>query len=195
MSVQTSLYNWDVAVFKAIHLGWHSPALDPVFLAFTCLGDGWYLTAICFAALIARKTRPLFWPMITSLVLGGIAGADLLKAIISRERPSLLPFAAPQEAWKYNSFPSGHTASAFAVATTFLLFVQETELEPYGWAAIALAAGVGLSRIYRGIHWPTDVIGGALCGVAFGIATYLAFKAAGYTGTASETRPSERKRA
>lgn len=187
-----SLYRLDVAVFRAIHVGWHRVWLDPVFLVLTCFGDGWYQTALVFLTLASPVTRRYFWPLIASLVLGGIAGADLLKALITRERPSLLPFSHPQEAWKYNSFPSGHTTSAFAIAATLFLLTRATKHAWWGPASLVLAAFVGLSRIYRGVHWPSDVIGGVFCGVAFGAATYAVFIACGYS--VEPSTPSERKR-
>jgi undecaprenyl-diphosphatase len=178
--IAPNIYNWDLTVFKAIHIGWHSSLLDPFFLLCTCFGDGGWQTVIVLVFLISPMTRRYFWPLLASLVFGGIAGADLIKALLPRDRPSLLSFAHPQEAWKYTSFPSGHTTSAFAIAVTLTLITHGTKRAWWGYLALGISVLVGISRIYRGVHWPTDVIGGLFCGTAFGILVYLAFKRAGY---------------
>jgi undecaprenyl-diphosphatase len=63
------------------------------------------------------------------------------------------------------SFPSGHTATAFAAATVLALFHPRLR-----WPALALAAVVGLSRVYLGVHFWADVVVGAVFGVVIGVA-------------------------
>jgi undecaprenyl-diphosphatase len=181
-----AIYQWDVDVFRAIHLGWHAGWLDPIFLVITCFGDGWYEVGLIFLCLIHPVTRQFFWPLMASLFFGGIAGAGLLKSLFERERPSLLPFAHPQELAQHHSFPSGHTTTAFALAVTLMLLTRGSKQAWWGPVALVIACLVGLSRIYRGVHWPTDVIGGCLCGTAFGIAVFLVFQARGYKWTREE---------
>jgi membrane-associated phospholipid phosphatase len=66
------------------------------------------------------------------------------------------------------SFPSGHTASAFAFATG-----AGHELPGAGPPLLALAALVGYSRVHTGVHYPLDVVAGALCGIALAELTNL----------------------
>jgi len=99
------------------------------------------------------------------LVLLADAAADGLasavKAAVGERRPHVsrlvsLPHGA--------SFPSGHTAIAFACAT--VLSALAPRAAP---AFFALALAIGYSRLYVGVHWPLDVLGGAVLGVVTGL--------------------------
>ena len=175
------LYQFDLDAFRAIHIGMHHAFLDPIFWGLTWLGDGAVQTVIVFAVLIHRSSRRLFWPLIASLALGGIAGAQGLKHLVARDRPSNLAWAHPQEPlFGGNSFPSGHTTSSFAIAVMLVLITRGTRHAWTGWASVGLATLIGFSRIYRGVHWPSDVLAGALCGTFFACAIYLVFARCGW---------------
>ncbi len=99
------------------------------------------------------------------LVLLADAAADGLasavKAVVGESRPHVsrlvsLPHGA--------SFPSGHTAIAFACATVLSAVVPRAAA-----AFFTLALAIGYSRLYVGVHWPLDVLGGAALGVATGL--------------------------
>ncbi len=101
--------------------------------------------------------------------LESLAAVDLLATLfkvgVGRQRPELSvePDVFRPIAWSHDfaSFPSGHTAHAFALATT-------ASLELGGWTpwlAYPLAAGVGASRVVGGEHWATDIVAGAALGV------------------------------
>jgi undecaprenyl-diphosphatase len=93
-----------------------------------------------------------------------------LKRSLSRPRPdsALAGFEALSENPDRFSFPSGHTAAAFSVAVAFAG-------EPFGLgvAALLLASGIGLSRVYLGAHFPSDVGAGAVLGSLAGLAARL----------------------
>ena len=174
------LYRLDVDTFRAIHIGLHHPWLDPIFWALTWLGDGTAQTVMVFMVLLSPGARRLFWPLLTALVFGGLLGAQGLKKLLPRDRPSNFAWANPQEPIYYNSFPSGHTTASFSLAVMLVLLTRGTRYAWTGWAALVYGCLVGLSRIYRGVHWPSDVIGGALCGTFFACAIYLVFERAGW---------------
>jgi membrane-associated phospholipid phosphatase len=94
-----------------------------------------------------------------------IAAYSALKVMFSRERPRLFDKIALPTGY---SFPSGHAMSAvgvYGVIAAALIALYPRARRPVIAAAIALIAMIGLSRIYLGVHWPSDVIGGFLGGV------------------------------
>jgi membrane-associated phospholipid phosphatase len=84
------------------------------------------------------------------------------KAVIERPRPDRDLWRDTPGGWGY---PSGHTSSAFAVATVAAALLPWR----WRWVPFALAAVVGFARMYVGVHFPMDLLGGALIGVAAGL--------------------------
>jgi undecaprenyl-diphosphatase len=119
-------------------------------------GIVWLVIGLVLAALW-RRALPFALVVLAVAAADGIA--SLIKAAVGQNRPtdagSLLTI--PHS----HSFPSGHTAVAFAAATVL------TWLAPRAAPAFfALALAIGYSRIYVGVHWPLDVVGGAVLGTA-----------------------------
>ena len=126
------------------------------------LGFIWILIAV--ALLIVRKTRVTGVTVLCAALLGLVLGQFLLKSIIPRDRPfQAFPdlvqlLISPPSG---HSFPSGHTCVSFAAATA--IFLARKKL---GIPALILAVLIGFSRAYLFVHWPTDVLAGAVLGVA-----------------------------
>jgi undecaprenyl-diphosphatase len=116
-------------------------------------------------------------PILITIVVSGLPIAQGMKRlVVNRERPSGLPYAHPQEDIHGYSFPSGHTTTSFAIATMLFLTTRGTKQAWMGPVAFAVATLVGISRIYRGVHWPTDVIGGAGAGTMTSCLLWLALR-------------------
>lgn len=159
---------WERRVFLAIH-GWPEGLrylLWPVMQLGT-LGGGLLLAV--GAALWIGDVR-VAMPVAAAVVLAWYLG-KVVKAIVRRGRPADFFEALPlRESAMGMGFVSGHTAVAFAAATAAYPFLPP----PAEGVALALAATVGVARIYFGAHLPLDVIGGAGLGLALGVSTALA---------------------
>ncbi|MCB5166682.1 phosphatase PAP2 family protein [Streptomyces bambusae] len=102
-----------------------------------------------------------------------------LKALLGRERPQ---WPDPVDSADYAAYPSGHAMTAAVVCALVLWGVPQGGVRPPGRIAVAVVVvsvlGVGWTRVYLGVHWPSDVLGGWLLGVALAAAA-AAWAAAG----------------
>lgn len=123
----------------------------------------------------------LFWLLPQRIAWGAvIAGAATgilrlgVEAMINRQRPSNYAWADPMEpVFGHSSFPSGHSTTSFAIAVFLLWALREDELKTLAPAVLLWALLIGFSRIYIGVHYPTDVMGGLLMGIIGGTAMWL----------------------
>jgi undecaprenyl-diphosphatase len=159
---------WD----DRIELGVHAHAAPDLGAAMRGLTDLGYIptiTAIVVGADLAllRVRQRLAAAALTALMLGEGAWDDLLKLAAHRPRPDLFPHA-PARGW---SFPSGHAFATFCLAALLLYLAWRGLPRPLRFPLLALSAvvvfGVGLSRVYLGVHYPSDVAGGWLAGTAW----------------------------
>ena len=130
-----------------------------------------------FATGIIRKDKVMTmnsYELITSTIVGSVL-TTTMKFSFDRSRPFV---TYPNDITKYTkagskSFPSGHTSMAFATATSISLMYPK-------WYIIApsflWASSIGYSRMYLGVHYPSDVLAGALLGAGSSIGTHFLFK-------------------
>lgn len=154
----------DDAILNFIQNHINNPILDKImpFISFTGnYGAVWIVLSILLIA--SKKHRNTGIAMIGSLVLCVLVGNLTLKPIIARVRPFdvrtqielLIP--GPTDF----SFPSGHTMSSFAAATVLLLADKR-----WGIYSLILAVFIAFSRLYLFVHYPSDILGGMLIGIA-----------------------------
>ncbi|MGW0118754.1 phosphatase PAP2 family protein [Streptomyces sp. NPDC003327] len=142
--------------------------------------DPWTMRALAVAAAVylwARgERRQALWVVGALLLAGGLQ--QLVKYAVGRERPR---WPDPVDSAHFASFPSGHAMTATVVCGLLLWVLALARREEWrGWGTIAGVAvvsvlGVGWTRVYLGVHWPTDVLGGWLmgwCVVAAAVLTY-----------------------
>jgi Membrane-associated phospholipid phosphatase len=177
-----TLTHYDRELFYAINHGLSHPLLDPVMWLITSLGLGWVQLLLLLAVSCYLAWRRVGYSVARVVLLPGIVAfvgsgalAQIIKRTVPRLRPSNLPDAivAPDERIFHNSFPSGHTMTAFALAFWVFLLTYRTRYRWWGYGALLLAGLVGLSRVYRGVHYPSDVLTGAAIGMLWGALVYL----------------------
>ena len=161
--------------FEFAFLDWlqqfHNPVLDALAVFLNYAGEhGEIWIAFTLLLLLFRRTRKAGCAMATALVLYLVAGDCILKPLFARPRPCDVNTAITILVKRPHghSFPSGHTASGFAAA--FALYRQ---LPKPGMAALVLAAFIAFTRLYLYVHFPTDILGGVVLGLALGAAASL----------------------
>ena len=147
--------------------GWQHPQLTTLFKTVTLLG--WYpvaaaVTLASVAALLLRKH--LTDALLVAACSTSALGSHLLKELIGRPRPD---YAILESAPQSMGFPSGHATFAMVLGGALVYLAwQRIESRRLRWVLCAglalLILAVGLSRIYLGVHWPSDVLGGYLYG-------------------------------
>lgn len=144
--------------------------LTAFFTTVTHLGDGgalWILAGV--ALLIPKKTRRAGIAVLAALLVTFIVVNLILKPVIARTRPyevieGLRLLVSPAHDY---SFPSGHSSSSMAAAVA-MAGTLPRRMRVIGWCAVGLAVLICISRLYIGIHYPSDVLVGAVIGAAAG---------------------------
>jgi undecaprenyl-diphosphatase len=136
------------------------------------------VTVVSVLAFLFHKKR-IHAAVMAGVVLAAWGSSQATKALYGRPRPDLVP----HEAYVYSaSFPSGHSTMSTAAFLTLAMLIASLEPQRRSKAlAYVLAglvvAGVGFSRVYLGVHWPTDVLAGWCLGAAWALAGWIALRA------------------
>lgn len=156
----------DILLYVQDH--WRTGILDGFFKAVTHLGDaGIFWILLTLVLLCFKKTRKAGFFSAGALAGSVLLNNVILKNAIGRIRPyELIPelkliIARAKDA----SFPSGHTAASFASCIAIVPNVKKR----YGIPLIIMACLIAFSRVYVGIHYPSDILGGFLSGLFLGI--------------------------
>lgn len=146
-----------------------NPILTPFFKVITTLGNGgaiWILLTLIM--LILPKTRKVGCMMTVALIGTLLINNILLKNLIARTRPYEMIEGLTYLVSKPidYSFPSGHAGSSFVTACVMFRRLPKR----YGVPALILAILIALSRLYVGVHYPSDVLVGVIDGIAISMA-------------------------
>lgn len=153
----------DLSLFHFINQS-HTPAADDVMLLASAVGRAgfvWFVAAAIAAVFPARRMAA--WRLLLAVSLTYLAVDGALKPLVHRDRPFVVleDTRLIDQRPLTSSFPSGHAASAMAGALAASRLLPEVR---FVWWA--LAALIAVSRVYVGAHWPSDVLAGALLGIA-----------------------------
>ena len=123
--------------------------------------------------LVLTLTRRFREAIFSALALGGSAVLNMaVKQVFARERPSLWESIAPETTF---SFPSGHAMGSATLACVLILLAWRTRWRwPVLVAALAFTIAVGLSRVYLGVHYPSDILAGWAAASVWTAAVFLA---------------------
>jgi membrane-associated phospholipid phosphatase len=171
------IINGKEATFISLN-NYHPFYLNVFFINYTFMGDGIFVVCLIALMFFYFKRKQCGFALLYSFLISGLA-AQLIKNLVNSPRPKLyfeagtyLNFIDGVTLSGSSSFPSGHTATAFAIATVLVLMMKNKNWQ---LPVLMAAALVGYSRIYLAQHFLLDVIVGALLGSLSGIlAFYLA---------------------
>jgi membrane-associated phospholipid phosphatase len=153
----------DLRLYRLIRSAARPPALEPIG-RFSRLGEhaaGWIVLGLIGMAVDPRRRRR--WRRALVSVVGTYLLNTAIKGIFRRARPTLEDLPALIATPTALSFPSAHASSSFAAARAYSALVPDGPL-------YATAVAMALSRVYLGVHYPTDVAAGAVLGTIIGSA-------------------------
>lgn len=172
-----ALLQLDGGILLWIQENLRNEILTPIVTFITHLGDHGYLwIALLLILLCIPKTRKAGWMGAATLLLTFIVNNLFIKNLVARTRPYMVVegltilIERPGEF----SFPSGHTANSMAVGVILWMISQKCSKlkdeklyfpKAAGWFFLILSVLISLSRLYVGVHYPTDVLGGAVIAI------------------------------
>ncbi len=161
-------YSIDLAVFYFLNHSLSTGFLDKFFSIITNVNN-WYIAYIILLGISffkgGRKGRIAAVGVIILILITDQTGAHLLKEIIHRVRPcNAIPDAiTPLGCTGSYSFPSNHALNNFAAAVFYHRLFPRLK-----WVLYITASLIAVSRVYMGLHYPSDILGGSLLGIIFG---------------------------
>lgn len=152
----------DTALLRALRTHGHQPAAERGVIAFTSLGQhgGLWFALAAIGAALDEDRRPTFAR--AGAAIGAAYGVNqLIKLAVRRRRPNLDDLPPLIKTGTQISYPSAHASTSFAGARSLARVVPAAAPALYG-----AAAAMALSRTYVGVHYPTDIVAGAMLGTA-----------------------------
>lgn len=153
--------------------GWGAAMPQTLLHSLSYAGDS--LFALAFMLIFARRHPQLLWTCVLAAIIATLISHGLKQYVDALRPPAVLTpdaFHLSGPRYRRNSFPSGHSTTAFVVACSFVAYLRQ------GWLrvlALATASAIACSRVFVGAHWPADVAAGAALGAG---SVLLALRAA-----------------
>lgn len=165
------LYQKDTKVFVYFNKKMRCRILDFLMPRITHLGGAIFTMFLCFTLYtFGQKDTKIAAAEAFITVTGSQGIVQIFKRRIYRKRPYLV-LPEVNTFWskllKDYSFPSGHTTAGFSLAVILSIYFPSYSVLTY-----SLATAVGISRVYTGMHYPSDVLSGAFIGTGFGLLTH-----------------------
>lgn len=162
------LYSIDLGVFYFFNHTLSAPFLDKFFSIITNVNN-WYIAYIILLGISfikgGRKGKVAAIGVIILIIVTDQTGGHLIKELVQRIRPcnALPDVITPLGCTGSYSFPSNHALNNFAAAVFYYRLFPKLK-----WALFITACLIAISRVYLGLHYPSDVLGGAVLGIIFG---------------------------
>jgi undecaprenyl-diphosphatase len=163
----------DIALFRIINTQWTCAFMDILARAFQHSWPG-ILLGLCVAAFLffkdGRRGAIVAMACVIAVILTDVTCSAVLKPLVARIRPSATLDGARLLLGKKGGFgfPSNHAANWAAMTC-----VLGASYPRWAWIPASTALLIGYSRIYAGVHYPSDVLGGYLAGIVIGMSVYL----------------------
>ncbi len=161
-----SFYDFECHLFQEINRHFDKKWLNLFFRTITNIGGAAFTIIAVLTSILLTSNQTQITAISSALALAlSHLPVHFIKKMYPRKRPylTLEKTKVPENPLQDHSFPSGHTTAIFSVIVPFVIFIPALAL-----VLIPLGLCVGISRIYLGLHFPSDVIAGGMVGSCFG---------------------------